>query len=124
MGNELLAEAYELLRGTDIFLSENDIVSSYQSKIKSLLDRIDKASPKIEYDNYNLVIKDILHYLYWYTSCDKATLNKVIRWKNVDILRSLSTLHGKVEIINGCYYLTPDYRQFLCYNVYHLQDSE
>lgn len=113
MHDVLLAEAYELLKGTDKFLTDNNINSSYRTRIKNLLDKIDGMSPRIEYDNYNLVTKDILHYLYWYTSCAKIELNKVIRWKNVDILRSLSLLHDKVILIDNSYHLTDTYRIFL-----------
>ena len=113
MGNELLAEAYALLKETDKFLSDNKINSSYHTRIKNLLDKIDGISPRIEYDNYNLVTKDILHYLYWYTSCTKIELNKVIRWKNVDIRRSLSLLYDKVILIDNSYHLTDTYRIFL-----------
>lgn len=123
MSEDLLNDAYNLLKGVDLYFTNNNITTEVlQSNIKNLIERIEGTSPLVEYHNFDLVHKDILHHLFWFTRAKTEYMKNYIRGKNIDVLRAIKVLHGKVVTIDGSYYLTPEYRKFLHYNVYYVYD--
>ncbi len=123
MSDDLLNDAYNLLKGVDLYFTNNNITTEVlQSNIKNLIERIEGTSPLVEYRNFDLLHKDILHHLFWFTSTKTEYMKNYVKGKKIDVLRAIKVLHGKVVTIDGCYHLTPEYRKFLHYNVYYVFD--
>ena len=111
MSDDLLNDAYNLLKGVDLYFTNNNITTEVlQSNIKNLIERIEGTSPLVEYRNFDLLHKDILHHLFWFTSSKKEYMKNYVKGKKIDVLKAIEELPDKVVTIDGCYHLTPEYR--------------